>query len=119
MVTKNIGSNMPINLATLPVEGITLRKYVCYRDMSDKTSEVYVTIYVKRSKGEPKLPKKEIAKQEKKKEKEAKKQTKTDEKKQATERAKEEKMAKIRAKEEEKMAKIRAKEEEKMAKARR
>ena len=119
MVTKNIGSNMPINLATLPVEGITLRKYVCYRDMSDKTSEVYVTIYVKRSKGEPKLPKKEIAKQEKKKEKEAKKQTKTDEKKQATERAKEEKMAKIRAKEEEKMAKIRAKEEETMAKARR
>jgi hypothetical protein len=97
--TKNIGSNMPMNLATLAKGGVTMRKYVCYRDMSDNTSAIYVTIYVKRLNGEPKLSKKEVKAEEKNKAKEEKNKAK-EEKNKAKEEKNKAKEEKNKAKEE-------------------
>lgn len=48
--SSNEGSNMPKSLSELKVGETTHRRYVCYRDITDKTTECFVTIWVKRLK---------------------------------------------------------------------
>lgn len=48
--TSKVGSNMDKKLSDLKVGEYTHRRYVCYRDISDKSTECFVTIWVKRIK---------------------------------------------------------------------
>ena len=48
--TSNEGSNMDKKLSELNVGEYAYRRYVCYRNISDKSSECFVTIWVKRLK---------------------------------------------------------------------
>jgi len=48
--TSNEGSNMPKALSELIVGETTHRRYVCYKDITDKTTECFVTIWIKRLK---------------------------------------------------------------------
>ena len=48
--TSNEGSNMDKKLSDLKIGEYAYRRYVCYRDISDKTTECFVTIWVKRLK---------------------------------------------------------------------
>ncbi len=46
--TSNKGSNMPKALSEMIVGESQCRRYVCYRDIKDKSTECFVTIWVKR-----------------------------------------------------------------------
>jgi hypothetical protein len=46
--TSNKGSNLDKKLSDLKVGEFAYRRYVCYRDITDKSSECFVTIWVKR-----------------------------------------------------------------------
>ena len=48
--TSNEGSNMDKKLSDLKVGEYTYRRYVCYRVITDKSTECFVTIWVKRLK---------------------------------------------------------------------
>lgn len=48
--TANKGSNMDKKLSDLKIGEYAYRRYVCYKDILDKSSECYVTIWVKRLK---------------------------------------------------------------------
>jgi len=48
--TKNIGSNMDKKIEDLQVGEYAYRRYVCYKDITDKSSELFMTIWVKRLK---------------------------------------------------------------------
>jgi hypothetical protein len=48
--TSNEGSNMDKKLSDLKIGDYAYRRYVCYRNISDKSSECFVTIWVKRLK---------------------------------------------------------------------
>ena len=48
--TSNEGSNMDKKLSDLKIGEFAYRRYVCYRNISDKLSECFVTIWVKRLK---------------------------------------------------------------------
>ena len=48
--TSNEGSNMDKKLSDLKIGDYAYRRYVCYRNTSDKSSECFVTIWVKRLK---------------------------------------------------------------------
>jgi hypothetical protein len=52
--TTNEGSNMDKKLSDLKIGEYAYRRYVCYEDINDKTSERFVTIWVKRLKAEEK-----------------------------------------------------------------
>jgi len=46
----NLGSNLDKAISSLEIGEYAHRRYVCYRDLSDKASECYVTIWTKRIK---------------------------------------------------------------------
>jgi len=46
--TANVGSNLNKRLADLNVGECAHRRYVCYKDINDKNTECFVTIWVKR-----------------------------------------------------------------------
>lgn len=48
--TSNEGSNMDKKMSDLKIGEFAYRRYVCYRNISDKLSECFVTIWVKRLK---------------------------------------------------------------------
>lgn len=48
--TSNEGSNMDKKLSDLKVGDYAYRRYVCYKNMDDKSSECFVTIWVRRIK---------------------------------------------------------------------
>lgn len=48
--TSNEGSNMDKKISDLKIGEFAYRRYVCYRNISDKLSECFVTIWVKRIK---------------------------------------------------------------------
>jgi hypothetical protein len=48
--TKNIGSNMDKKIEDLKVGEYAYRRYVCYKDITDKSTELFMTIWVKRIK---------------------------------------------------------------------
>jgi hypothetical protein len=48
--TSKEGSNLDKKLSDVKVGEYAYRRYVCYRDISNKSSECFVTIWVKRIK---------------------------------------------------------------------
>ena len=46
--SSNLGTNMDRNIETLSVNEACNRRYVCYVDITDPSTERYVTVWVKR-----------------------------------------------------------------------